>query len=150
MSIAAAFRISALCLLAAVFAAGCADPGPPPGGSVAELERIDIKQGEGAIAQAGDEVVVHYSGWVYDDREEDLRGEPFDSSRERGEPFTFPLGAGRVIAGWDQGVTGMREGGRRELRIPAEMAYGRRGAGGVIPPNASLVFDVELLEVRKP
>lgn len=150
MSIAAAFRISALCLLAAVFAAGCADPGPPPGGSVAELERIDIKQGEGAIAQAGDEVVVHYSGWVYDEREPDLRGEAFDSSRERDEPFTFPLGAGRVIAGWDEGVTGMREGGRRELRIPAEMAYGRRGAGGVIPPNASLVFDVELLEVRKP
>lgn len=150
MSIVAAIRVSTLCLLAAVFAAGCADPGPPPGGSVAELERIDIEPGEGAIAQAGDEVVVHYSGWVFDEREPDLRGEAFDSSRERDEPFTFPLGAGRVIAGWDQGVTGMRVGGRRELRIPADMAYGRRGAGAVIPPNASLVFDVELLEVRKP
>lgn len=149
MSIAAAVRSSTLCLVAAALFAGCADPGPPPGGSVAELERIDIKQGQGEIAQAGDEVVVHYSGWIYDEREPDLRGEPFDSSRERGEPFAFPLGAGRVIAGWDQGVTGMREGGRRELRIPAEMAYGRRGAGGVIPPNASLVFDVELLEVHK-
>jgi len=146
----AAVRTCFLSLLAALFVAGCADPGPPPGGSVAELERIDIVQGEGELAQAGDEVVVHYSGWVYDEREADRRGEAFDSSRERGEPFNFPLGAGRVIAGWDEGVTGMRVGGRRELRIPSEMAYGRRGAGGVIPPNASLVFDVELLEVRKP
>ncbi|NLB57999.1 MAG: FKBP-type peptidyl-prolyl cis-trans isomerase [Gammaproteobacteria bacterium] len=146
----AAFRTCFPALLAAVLVAGCADPGPPPGGSVAELERIDVVQGEGELAQAGDEVVVHYSGWVYDEREADRRGEAFDSSRERDEPFTFPLGAGRVIAGWDEGVTGMRVGGRRELRIPSEMAYGRRGAGGVIPPNASLVFDVELLEVRRP
>ena len=137
-------------LLGAVLVAGCADPGPPPGGSVAELERIDVEQGEGEAAQAGDEVAVHYTGWVYDEREPDLHGEQFDSSRERNEPFVFPLGAGQVIAGWDEGVTGMRVGGRRELRIPAEMAYGRRGAGGVIPPNASLVFDVELLEIRKP
>jgi len=143
-------RTVLLSLLAAVLFAGCADPGPPPGGSVAGLERIDTLQGDGEPAQAGDEVVVHYSGWVYDERQPDRRGEPFDSSRERGEPFSFPLGAGRVIAGWDEGVAGMRVGGRRELRIPADMAYGRRGAGGVIPPNASLVFDVELLEVRKP
>ncbi|MFZ7096750.1 FKBP-type peptidyl-prolyl cis-trans isomerase [Luteimonas dalianensis] len=146
----AAVRNCCLALLVALLVAGCADPGPPPGGSVAGLERIDTVQGDGEIAQAGDEVVVHYSGWVYDEREPDLRGEAFDSSRERDEPFSFPLGAGRVIAGWDEGVTGMRVGGRRELRIPSEMAYGRRGAGGVIPPNASLVFDVELLEVRKP
>ena len=146
----AAFRTCFPALLVAVLVAGCADPGPPPGGSVAELERIDVVQGEGELAQAGDEVVVHYSGWVYDEREADRRGEAFDSSRERDEPFTFPLGAGRVIAGWDEGVTGMRVGGQRELRIPSEMAYGRRGAGGVIPPNASLVFDVELLEVRRP
>lgn len=143
-------RILFAAVLGAVLVAGCADPGPPPGGSVAELERIDTGQGEGEVAQAGDEVTVHYSGWVYDEREPDLRGEPFDSSRERNEPFTFPLGAGRVIAGWDEGVAGMRVGGRRELRIPAEMAYGRRGAGGVIPPNASLVFDVELLEISRP
>lgn len=137
-------------LFAAVLVAGCADPGPPPGGSVAELERIDVRQGEGAIAQPGDEVSVHYSGWVYDENAPDLRGEPFDSSRERNEPFVFPLGAGRVIRGWDEGVAGMRVGGQRELRIPAEYGYGKRGAGGVIPPNASLVFDVELLDVRKP
>lgn len=143
-------RFLAAALLAAALVAGCADPGPPPGGTVAELARIDVAQGEGDIAQAGDEVTVHYTGWIYDEREPDLRGEQFDSSRERGEPFTFPLGAGRVIPGWDEGVTGMRVGGRRELRIPAEMAYGRRGAGGAIPPNASLVFDVELLEVRTP
>ena|SRR5690554_1594600 len=149
MSIAPA-RIVVAALLGAVLMAGCADPGPPPGGGVAELERIDIRQGEGEIARAGDEVTVHYSGWLYDEREADLRGEPFDSSRERDEPFTFPLGGGRVIQGWDDGVAGMRVGGRRELRIPAEYAYGKRGAGGVIPPNASLVFDVELLEVRRP
>ena len=143
-------RILFAAVLGAVLVAGCADPGPPPGGSVAELERIDTEQGAGGIAQAGDEVTVHYTGWVYDEREPDLRGEQFDSSRERNEPFTFPLGAGQVIAGWDEGVTGMRVGGRRELRIPSEMAYGKRGAGGVIPPNASLVFDVELLEVSKP
>lgn len=143
-------RILLAAVFAAAFIAGCADPGPPPGGSVAALERIDTVQGEGAIAQSGDQVVVHYSGWLYDEREPDLRGELFDSSHERNEPLTFPLGAGRVIRGWDEGVTGMRVGGRRELRIPAEMAYGRRGAGDVIPANASLVFDVELLEVHKP
>lgn len=146
----APFRILLAAVLGAALLAGCRDPGPPPGGSVAELQRIDVEQGEGAIAQAGDEVTVHYTGWVYDEREPDLRGEQFDSSYDRNEPFTFPLGGGQVIAGWEQGVTGMREGGRRELRIPAEMAYGKRGVGGVIPPNASLVFDVELLEVRKP
>lgn len=143
-------RILPAVLLIAALLAGCADPGPPPGGSVAMLERIDVVRGEGEIARPGDEVTVHYSGWLYDEREPDLRGELFDSSRERGEPFTFPLGAGRVIRGWDEGVAGMRIGGRRELRVPAEMAYGRRGAGGAIPPNASLVFDVELLDVRKP
>lgn len=146
----APLRLLFVALLGPVLAVGCADPGPPPGGSVMALERIDVEQGEGEIARSGDEVVVHYSGWVYDEREPDRRGELFDSSRERNEPFVFPLGAGQVIRGWDEGVAGMREGGRRELRIPAQMAYGRRGAGAAIPPNASLVFDVELLEVRRP
>ncbi|MBB1087603.1 FKBP-type peptidyl-prolyl cis-trans isomerase [Lysobacter sp. SG-8] len=134
------------CLLALT---ACQDPGPPPGGSVAALERIDRVEGTGALARSGMDVTVHYTGWNYDERQPDLRGEKFDSSVDRGEPFTFLLGAGRVIRGWDEGVAGMRVGGTRELRIPASLAYGRKGAGGVIPPNGSLVFEVELLDVRE-
>ncbi|TWI12054.1 FKBP-type peptidyl-prolyl cis-trans isomerase [Aerolutibacter ruishenii] len=126
----------------------CTDPGPPPGGSVAELQRIDQTTGNGAVAVSGSEVTVHYTGWLYDERQPDKRGEKFDSSVDRGEPFTFLLGAGRVIRGWDDGVAGMHVGGKRTLLIPSHMAYGRKGAGGVIPPNASLVFDVELLAVK--
>src|SRR5690606_27113646 len=101
----------------------------------------DLAQGSGATATPGSEVVVHYTGWLPD-------GEQFDSSRDAGQPFSFPLGAGRVIDGWDEGVAGMQVGGRRRLVIPPALAYGADGAGGVIPPNATLVFDVELLEVR--
>ena len=128
--------------------AACADPGPPPGGTVAELQRIDNAVGRGAVATSGSDVTVHYTGWIYDERRPDKRGEKFDSSVDRGEPFTFLLGAGRVIRGWDEGVAGMQVGGKRTLLIPAYMAYGRKGAGGVIPSNASLVFDVELLAVK--
>lgn len=126
----------------------CADPGPPPGGSVAELQRLDQSAGRGAVAVSGSDVTVHYTGWVYDERKRDKRGEKFDSSIDRGEPFTFLLGAGRVIRGWDEGVAGMHVGGKRTLLIPSHLAYGRKGAGGVIPPHASLVFDVELLAVK--
>ena len=125
-----------------------ADHGPPPGGSVAALERIDTHAGSGAIATSGSDVTVHYTGWIYDERAPDQRGMKFDSSRDRGEPFTFLLGAGRVIRGWDEGVAGMKAGGQRTLLIPADLAYGRKGAGGVIPPGASLVFEVELLDVK--
>jgi FKBP-type peptidyl-prolyl cis-trans isomerase FkpA len=128
--------------------AACTDPGPPPGGTVAELQRIDNVFGTGPVATSGSDVTVHYTGWIYDERRPDKRGEKFDSSVDRGEPFTFLLGAGRVIRGWDDGVAGMHVGGKRTLLIPAYMAYGREGAGGVIPPNASLVFDVELLAVK--
>lgn len=128
--------------------AACTDPGPPPGGTVAELQRIDNTVGIGPVATSGSEVTVHYTGWIYDERRPDKRGEKFDSSVDRGEPFDFLLGAGRVIRGWDDGVAGMRVGGKRTLVIPSYMAYGREGAGGVIPPNASLVFDVELLAVK--
>lgn len=142
-------RIATVALFA-LFAllAACADPGPPPGGTIARFETIDQQVGTGAVATSGQDVVVHYTGWNYDSRKPDQRGEKFDSSRDRNEPFTFLLGAGRVIRGWDEGVAGMRVGGKRVLMIPPEYGYGRKGAGGVIPPNGSLVFEVELLEVR--
>lgn len=111
------------------------------------MQMIDHKAGDGAEAVPGVMVTVHYTGWLFDPGAPDNKGQKFDSSRDRGDPFVFPLGAGRVIAGWDHGVAGMKVGGQRTLIIPAEMGYGARGAGGVIPPNATLVFDVELLAV---
>ena len=102
------------------------------------IEEVVI--GEGALAGAGQRVSVHYTGWLID-------GTRFDSSKDRGDPFDFPLGAGRVIKGWDEGVQGMKVGGKRKLTIPSSLGYGARGAGGVIPPNATLVFEVELLGV---
>ena len=116
--------------------------------NVTELIKTDNKLGDGAPATAGQEVFVHYTGWLYDAAAPDQHGAKFDSSRDRGQPFGFPLGAGRVIKGWDQGVEGMKVGGQRTLIIPAHLGYGARGAGATIPPNATLVFDVELLGVR--
>jgi len=113
-----------------------------------ELIKIDVKLGEGDLAVSGKEVLVHYTGWLYDEAAlYQNRGEKFDSSRDRHEPFDFSLGAGHVIKGWDQGVEGMKVGGQRTLVIPSHLGYGPRGAGGVIPPDATLVFDVELLAV---
>ena len=109
---------------------------------------IDTVVGTGAEAVVGTTVVVHYSGWLFDAQATNKHGKAFDSSVERGQPFSFPLGAKRVIRGWDQGVAGMKVGGKRTLIIPAALGYGARGAGSVIPPNADLVFDVELLEVK--
>ncbi len=117
-------------------------------GNMTELIKTDVKLGEGDVATAGKNVSVHYTGWLYDAAAPDHHGTKFDSSRDRNEPFVFPLGGGRVIAGWDQGVAGMKVGGQRTLIIPANLGYGARGAGGVIPPNATLVFDVELLGVH--
>ncbi len=113
-----------------------------------ELQKLDTKQGTGAEAVSGKPVTVHYTGWLYDESKPDKKGAKFDSSRDRQTPFGFPLGGGRVIKGWDQGVVGMKVGGQRTLIIPPEMGYGARGAGGVIPPNATLIFDVELIEVK--
>ena len=104
--------------------------------------------GSGAEAAAGNSVSVHYTGWLYDPGSDGGRGTKFDSSVDRGQPFGFALGAGRVIAGWDEGVAGMRVGEKRELIIPPDLAYGSRGAGGVIPPDATLLFEVELLAVE--
>ena len=111
---------------------------------VSELKKMDSVVGDGTEATAGKEVDVHYTGWLFDENAPDNKGQKFDSSLDRGQLFSFPLGAGHVIKGWDQGVSGMKVGGKRTLIIPAEMGYGARGAGGVIPPNATLVFDVEL------
>ena len=112
-----------------------------------QLIKGDSKTGTGAEATVGHDVTVHYTGWLYDPSRPDRKGAKFDSSRDRGEPFSFRLGAGQVIRGWDEGVAGMKVGGQRTLTIPPDMGYGARGAGGVIPPNATLLFDVELLNV---
>jgi FKBP-type peptidyl-prolyl cis-trans isomerase FkpA len=116
--------------------------------NITSLQITDGKVGTGAAATPGRKVIVHYTGWLYDPKAADKHGKKFDSSRDHGEPFSFDLGAGRVIRGWDQGVAGMKVGGTRTLVIPSELGYGARGAGSDIPPNATLVFDVELLEVR--
>ena len=107
-----------------------------------------LRAGDGQVATAGDNVVVHYTGWLHDETAEGNRGVKFDSSVDRGEHFQFPLGAGRVIKGWDQGIEGMAIGELRELTIAPEMGYGERGAGDVIPPGATLVFEVELFELQ--
>ena len=113
----------------------------------AGLQFEDSTIGTGAPAVAGQRVSVHYTGWLYDPTAPKNRGKKFDSSKDRGQPFSFGLGAGEVIRGWDEGVQGMKVGGTRVLTIPPEMGYGARGAGGVIPPNATLVFEVDLLGV---
>jgi FKBP-type peptidyl-prolyl cis-trans isomerase len=128
----------------------CSDENPGADGmsNVTTLQVTETKVGTGAPATAGKQVTVHYTGWLYDAKTADHHGTKFDSSRDRGEPFAFRLGAGMVIRGWDQGVADMKVGGTRTLVIPPDLGYGARGAGGVIPPNATLVFDVELLDVR--
>jgi FKBP-type peptidyl-prolyl cis-trans isomerase len=113
-----------------------------------EKTMIDTKLGTGAEASPGQHITVHYTGWLFDDTAPENKGRKFDSSRDRAEPFSFMLGAGHVIGGWDQGFAGMKVGGQRTLIIPPELGYGARGAGGVIPPNATLISEVELLGVE--
>ncbi len=157
------FRISVM-FASIIVATGCNEPASEGQQSVADLspaavqEKSDaesvalapglrmkvIRQGDGRIAEAGQIAIVHYTGWLYDDNAENKRGQKFDSSVDRGQHFQFPLGAGRVIKGWDQGVVGMQEGEIRELTIAPELAYGERGAGNVIPAGATLIFEVEL------
>ena len=115
---------------------------PEEQNQMTELLKIEtLKEGTGRAIVKGDTAVVHYTGWL-------VNGTKFDSSLDRGEPFSFPLGAGQVIAGWDQGVLGMKVGEKRKLTIAPELAYGSSGAGGIIPPNATLIFEVELLEIK--
>ncbi len=111
------------------------------------LQYDDTTPGSGNEATAGTRVTVHYTGWLHDPAQPGGRGAKFDSSKDRGDPFRFHLGAGQVIRGWDEGVQGMKVGGTRLLLIPADLGYGARGAGGVIPPNATLLFEVDLLSV---
>ena len=115
-----------------------------------ELQKTDIVKGTGEGISLGQVAVVHYTGWLYDPAAPEQKGTKFDSSRDRGEPFKFAIGAGQVIRGWDEGVQGMQPGGQRRLVVPADLGYGDRGAGGVIPPGATLIFDVELLQIEEP
>jgi FKBP-type peptidyl-prolyl cis-trans isomerase FkpA len=142
----------AVCL--AIFAAGCSGESPDDPrlaqSNLTELVVEELSSGTGEGAMAGRSVRVHYTGWLYHPTNADHKGTEFDSSHRRNEPFEFTLGTGQVIPGWEQGIVGMKVGGRRRLIIPPDMAYGPSGAGDVIPPNATLVFDVELLEVGQP
>ena len=163
------FRMTLVALASAAFITGCsadnteslpvADAEKPAMDAALKDEETEImpgltkkilKNGYGREAVAGDLVSVHYTGWLYDESAEDSRGEKFDSSVDRGQEFQFPLGAGRVIKGWDEGVAGMLIGEIRELKIAPEMGYGDRGAGDVIPPGATLIFEVELKGLQGP
>ncbi len=116
--------------------------------AASSLVSTDIQVGGGAEVGRGQTAVVHYTGWLYAEGAPENKGKKFDSSRDHGEPFAFTVGGGQVIKGWDVGVAGMKVGGKRRLVIPAELGYGARGAGGVIPGGATLVFDVELVEIQ--
>jgi peptidylprolyl isomerase len=139
--------IAALSGVASVVAttAAAAQEVPKAVTTASGLQIIDTKVGTGASPRPGQTCVMHYTGWLY---QNGAKGQKFDSSVDRGQPFQFPLGQRRVIAGWDEGVASMKVGGKRTLIIPPELGYGARGAGGVIPPNATLIFEVELLEVK--
>jgi peptidylprolyl isomerase len=144
-TIASACIVLALAVTAAVPNSAPAQPAPKPVTTSSGLQIIDTKVGTGAVPRAGQTAVVHYTGWLSDNGR---KGKKFDSSVDRNEPFEFPLGQGRVIKGWDEGVATMKIGGKRTLIVPPQLGYGARGAGGVIPPNATLIFDVELLGVK--
>ncbi len=137
--------IAAVTLTAARFAPAAAQTAGTTMTTPSDLKITDSKVGSGASPKTGQIVVVHYTGWLY---ENGAKGKKFDSSVDRGQPFEFPIGTHRVIPGWDEGVATMKVGGKRTLIIPPELGYGARGAGGVIPPNATLIFDVELIGIK--
>ena len=140
----AALLVSACTLAAGAKEKTVTAPTPAP----TTLEITDVKAGKGPAIAAGQTAVVHYTGWLYSETTPDHKGKKFDSSRDRNDPFSFQVGGGEVIGGWDQGVVGMQAGGQRRLIIPPSLGYGARGAGGVIPPNATLLFDIELLSIK--
>jgi FKBP-type peptidyl-prolyl cis-trans isomerase FkpA len=148
MKILTALASLPLAMLVGVSAAAAQPPLGPPGGFPPGLEVTDVKVGDGVPVGRNDFVLVHYTGWLYDRYAGDGKGRKFDSSRDHGEPFSFQVGRGKVIRGWDFGVVGMQKGGRRMLFIPADLAYGEKGAGENIPRDAALIFDIELLDVR--
>jgi FKBP-type peptidyl-prolyl cis-trans isomerase FkpA len=143
-------------LFCVALVAACTGKSEPPAASAAapvaspvtELQIVTLKPGTGAVVGGGQMAVVQYTGWLYETGAADHKGKQFDSSRNAGQPFKFPVGTGSVIKGWDQGVAGMKVGESRRLTIPPQLAYGDAGAGGVIPPGATLVFDVELVGIE--
>jgi len=141
-------RIYIAVFCAGLLAACGGKPADVPSGTAHSLEILDLQPGAGAALAAGQGAVVQYTGWLYEATAPDTKGKQFDSSLSSGQPFRFTVGTGQVIKGWDQGVVGMKVGGRRRLTIPAELAYGDSGAGGVIPPGATLVFDVDLVGIE--
>jgi peptidylprolyl isomerase len=147
MNVLSRIAVAATVVVAVAGAPGLApaQPAQKPMTTSSGLQVVDTKVGAGATPRAGQTAVVHYTGWLSDNGR---KGKKFDSSVDRNEPFEFPLGQGRVIKGWDEGVATMKIGGKRTLIVPPQLGYGARGAGGVIPPNATLIFDVELLGVK--
>lgn len=138
----------AVVVLAGLIAACGSKPVAVPAAGVSTMQSMDLKAGTGPEMAAGKIAVVQYTGWLYEASAPDNKGKQFDSSRNVGQPFRFPVGTGQVIKGWDQGVLGMKVGGSRRLIIPADMAYGDSGAGGVIPPGATLIFDIDLVAIE--
>jgi peptidylprolyl isomerase len=148
----AVLAVAVLFCLAAATGAGATDSGQVDQGKTKKMKKtasglqyLDDKEGTGASPKPGQNCVVHYTGWLW---ENDAKGMKFDSSADRGRPLSFPIGKGKVIKGWDEGVLTMKVGGKRQLLIPPDLGYGRRGMGGVIPPNATLLFEVELIDVK--
>jgi FKBP-type peptidyl-prolyl cis-trans isomerase FkpA len=137
-----------LVVLLSLMSACGGKPAAAPPSPVTSMQSVDLKTGAGDSIAPGKIAVVQYTGWLYEATAKDNKGKQFDSSRTQGQPFRFPLGAGNVIKGWDQGVIGMKIGGSRRLIIPADLAYGDSGAGGVIPPGATLVFDIDLVAIE--
>ena len=149
MSRIGSLRKAGLVVLVGLIAACGAQPSAvAPTSGVTSMQSIELRAGSGAAVTAGKIAVVQYTGWLYEASAKDNKGKQFDSSRTGGQPFRFPVGTGQVIKGWDQGVVGMKVGESRRLIIPADLAYGDSGAGGVIPPGATLVFDIDLVGIE--
>jgi FKBP-type peptidyl-prolyl cis-trans isomerase FkpA len=142
------WKIGAVFLLGVTVACSGKPAAAPPPSGVNSMQSVELKGGTGEGITAGKIAVVQYTGWLYEASAADNKGKQFDSSRTAGQPFRFPVGTGQVIKGWDQGVVGMKVGESRRLVIPADLAYGDSGAGGVIPPGATLVFDIDLIAIE--